>query len=257
MERFYAYFCKKKQNMNLFKDLFNKLLRIKKVMFGQDKYIKKDITLNVSTYGQGHCSWTIFPEILNEKSVIYSFGVGDDISFDLALINHFDVQIFAFDPTPKSVDWVKLQNLSKQFSFFPIGLANFEGKAKFNPPQNPDHISATMLERPETSDQAYKVEVKPLSTIMEELGHRYIDILKMDIEGTEYQVIDDMLSKNIKPGQVLIEFHHRFKGVGAKKTARAVKQLREMGYRVFHISDTGEEISFILANLAKNTNNKA
>lgn len=235
--------------MHQIKQLFAKLLRFKKVVTGIDRYIKKDITLNVSTFGNKFASWTFYPDLLNEKSVVYSFGVGDDISFDLALINLYDVQVFAFDPTPKSIDWIASQNLTKHFIFHPVGLADFDGKAKFSPPENPNHISATLQNRPETKDQAYKVEVKSLKTIMEELGHRHIDLIKMDVEGTEYQVIDDMQSKNIRPGQILIEFHHRFKNIGARKTMNAVKQLRDMGYLVFYISDTGEEISFISADL--------
>ncbi len=240
--------------MSFIKELFAKLLRLRKVLKGIDRYIKKDIDIPVDSFGNENASWTFYPEVLNEKSIVYSFGVGDDISFDLCLINKFDVQIYAFDPTPKSVDWLASQNITRQFVFHPIGLADFEGKAKFNPPKNPDHISATMVSRPETQDMAYKVEVKTLKKIMQELGHRHIDLLKMDIEGAEYQVIDDMQSKNIKPGQILIEFHHRFKNIGAKKTLNAVKQLRNMGYLVFYISKTGEEISFIQADLINTKN---
>jgi FkbM family methyltransferase len=237
--------------MQRFKELFYKFLRIKKVALGVDSYIKKDININTISYGNLHACWTFHPELLNEKSIVYSFGVGDDISFDLSLINNFDLQIHAFDPTPKSVDWVSAQKLPNQFIFHPVGLADFDGKVKFNPPTNPNHISATLVARPETSDQAYKVEVRALKSIMQELGHRQIDLLKMDVEGAEYLVIDDMQSKNIKPSQVLIEFHHRFKNIGAKKTVKSVKQLRDMGYKVFHVSENGEEISFIRSDLVQ------
>jgi FkbM family methyltransferase len=240
--------------MQRLKELFFKFLRIKKVALGVDSYIKKDVNINVIRYGNLYADWTFHPELLNEKSIVYSFGVGDDISFDLSLINNFDLQIHAFDPTPKSVDWVSSQKLPNQFLFHPVGLADFDGKVKFNPPQNPDHISATLISRPETSDQAYKVEVRALKSIMQELGHRHIDLLKMSIEGAEYLVIDDMKSKNIKPSQVLIRFHHKFKNIGAKKTVNAVKLLRDMGYKVFHISETGEEISFIRSNLIQPNN---
>lgn len=231
--------------MSKLQDLFAKLLRLRKVLFGIDKYIKQDIVLPTNTFGNNGASWTLVTELLNETSVVYSFGVGYDISFDLSVINHVDLQIYAFDPTPKSVEWVENQNLPKQFLLNPIGLANFNGKAKFHPPENPDHISATLLDRDETKDEAYKVEVRTLKSIMEELGHQHIDLLKMDIEGAEYDVIENMKTESIRPSQILVEFHHRFKNVGARKTVDAVRTLRKMGYKVFHISKTGEEISFI------------
>jgi len=226
-------------------ELYAKFLRLRKVLKGIDSYIKQDITLPVLTLGNQGTSWTLYLDLLNENSIVYSFGVGDDISFDLALINKLDLQIFAFDPTPKSIDWISTQKLPKQFILHPIGLANYDGKAKFHPPQNPNHISATMLERHETNNQAYKVEVNSLKTIMQQLGHRYLDLLKMDIEGMEYDVIENMKAMNILPTQVLIEFHHRFKNVGVKKTVLAVETMHKMGYLVFHISKTGEEIGFI------------
>jgi len=231
------------------KELFAKSLRIKKVITGVDKYIKKDISIDVERYGNSHSAWTFYPELLNENSIVYSFGVGDDISFDLALINNFELCIHAFDPTPRSVDWINSQKLPQEFKFHPVGLADYNGKAKFNPPQNPEHISATMLPRPETSNLSYKVEVRSLKSIMIELGHRQVDLLKMDIEGAEYQVIDHMKAKNIKPAQLLIGFHHHFENVGAKKTVNAVKLLRQMGYLVFYISETGEDISFLRKDL--------
>lgn len=241
--------------MSKFGDLFAKMLRLRKVLKGVDKYIRQDVVIPITTFGNEGTAWTLIPELLNENSVVYSFGVGDDISFDLCLINHVDLQVFAFDPTPKSIDWIATQNLPKQFTLYPVGLANFNGKAKFHPPKNPNHISATMLDRKETQDQAYKVEVKTLQTIMQELGHNKIDLLKMDVEGMEYDVIDDMKNAGILPSQVLIEFHHRFKGVGIKKTVTAVNTLREMGYKVFHVSRTGEEIAFVKEELLSGLTN--
>ena len=40
------------------------------------------------------------------------------------------------------------------------------------------------------------------SIIMAKLGHSSLDILKIDIEGAEYDVIEDMLSSGIRPRQV-------------------------------------------------------
>ncbi len=228
-----------------FKELFAKMLRLRKVIIGKDTFVKQDINIPVTSFGNLGASWTLYTKVLNENSIVYSFGVGDDISFDLGLINKFDLQIMAFDPTPKSIDWISSQNLPKQFILHPIGLANYDGKAKLHPPSNPDHISATMLERNETKDQAYKVEVKKLKSIMQELGHKSIDLIKMDIEGMEYDVVEDMKLNNILPAQILIEFHHRFSGVGVKKTRDCINNLRQMGYLVCFVSETGEEISFI------------
>lgn len=81
---------------------------------------------------------------------------------------------------------------------------------------------------------------------MRELGHTHIDIIKMDIEGAEYDVIKDIHNSDIRPKQILVEFHHRFPGVGIKKTKEAIDSLRSIGYKMFSISDTNEEFCFVL-----------
>ena len=37
-------------------------------------------------------------------------------------------------------------------------------------------------------------EVKTLSTIMKELGHKWVDVLKIDIEGNEWPVLEQMVT---------------------------------------------------------------
>jgi hypothetical protein len=81
---------------------------------------------------------------------------------------------------------------------------------------------------------------------MNELGHKKIDILKLDIEGAEYDVMKDIYSSSIRPKQILIEFHHGFPNVGIQETKNAIETIRSMGYDLFSISDTNEEYSFIL-----------
>ena len=41
---------------------------------------------------------------------------------------------------------------------------------------------------------AGSIEVKKLSTIMNELGHEWVDVLKMDIEGHEWGVLEGMIA---------------------------------------------------------------
>ncbi len=39
---------------------------------------------------------------LNENSIIYSGGVGEDMSFDLLLLSKYNCNIFLIDPTTKN-----------------------------------------------------------------------------------------------------------------------------------------------------------
>lgn len=206
------------------------------------------INYPIERIGSDYGGWTICPALVNRESIIYSFGVGEDISFDLGIIDRYDLQVYAFDPTPRSIAWTKTQSLPANLHFIDYGIADFNGTASFFPPEITDHVSHSILRRPHNTGHTIEVPVKRLSTIMQKLGHTRLSILKMDIEGAEYSVIDDMLKSTIRPAQILVEFHHRFESVGIRKTITAIKRLNQEGYRIFSISPNHEEFSFILRN---------
>ena len=192
---------------------------------------------------EGAC-WCVCPRDLSSSSVVYSFGVGEDISFDLALIERFGLHVEAFDPTPRSIEWLQSQVVPPEFVFHAYGVAGFDGNCAFLPPENPAHASHSMVAR-ETSRPAIEVAVHRLGTIMKMLGHEQIDLLKMDIEGAEYGVLADMLTCGIPVKQLLVEFHHRWQQIGVERTKQAIRALNEAGYRIFSVSPSGEEYGFL------------
>jgi FkbM family methyltransferase len=206
------------------------------------------------TYGNRFAEWTFCPDHLHEQSVVYSFGVGEDISFDLELIRHFRLHVHAFDPSPRSIQWIGQQKIESEFHFYPYGLACNDGHVSFQEPDEPGIHSLRLnrfLQEQGTARNTMELPVQRLRTIMQELGHTKIDLLKMDIEGAEYEVIEDIISSAVPITQLLIEFHHRFAHMGTGKTRRAIYALNQAGYRIFHVSPSGEEISFINDQMVK------
>jgi FkbM family methyltransferase len=170
--------------------------------------------------------------------------VGEDISFDLALIRRFGMRVHAFDPTPRSIAWVQSQTVPPEFNFHDFGIAAVDGSLTFHAPDNPDYVSYSVV-RGNASQPRVDAPVRRLSTIMKMLQHQKIDVLKMDIEGAEYEVLRDMLESTVPVEQLLVEFHHRWTVVGLDKTRNAVRKVMEAGFKIFNISATGEEYSFI------------
>ena len=228
------------------RSIYRKMKRFTKVLIRKDFFVKPDCQCSYKRIGSQYGGWDVVVDQLNSNSIIYSFGVGEDASFDMGLIKEFGVTIHAFDPTPKSIEWVKSQDFPTTFIMHEYGIADFDGMIAFFPPKNPNHVSHTILERDKTKDPSIEVPVKRLRTIMKELGHDRIDLLKMDIEGAEYSVLKDMKSTGVRPRQLLIEFHHRFPNVGIGETIKAIGMVKEMGYGLFSVSPSGEEYSFIL-----------
>jgi FkbM family methyltransferase len=213
---------------------------------GKVNHLKKSIDCNSMWYGNHYGGFYICPDLLNKNSIVYSFGIGEDISFDKTILKNHSCKVFGFDPTPKSIDWIAQQNLPKSFSFIPIGIGTQTEITHFYLPLNDNYVSgSTVNHNNVTENRAVKVQMKSLRDIINELNHKYIDILKMDIEGSEYAVLENILNTDINIAQMLIEFHDRFFRDGVQKSKKIVKMMRKKGYEIFAVSDSFEEISFI------------
>jgi FkbM family methyltransferase len=230
--------------MKLLQAPFKVVKRAARILARSDIYIATQLACGVVYLGNAGTSWPLCPEALPYQPLVYSFGVGEDVSFDLELIRRFDATIHAFDPTPRSVAWIARQQLPPNFHFHPCGIANHEGVCSFLPPENPAHVSHTIIARHSVAP-ALELPVKRMQTFLSELQHPHIDLLKMDIEGAEYAVIDDLIASRILVKQLLVEFHHRWKEIGISKTKEAVRNLNATGYRIFAVSPNGEEYGFL------------
>lgn len=224
--------------------LRSKVIRYVNTILGIDPKFCEQIKLSEKHFGSMNGGWTIALDNINKKSVVYSFGIGTDISFDLDLIKEYSLIVYAFDPTPRSLKWLKEQKTPKNLKIYSWGIADYNGKEEFVLPSQENFVSFRKSEH-DISDNKIKLPVYQLSTIMKKLGHKKIDILKMDIEGFEYEVIEDILKSKLDIKQILVEFHHRFPGFNKKDTENAIEKLDNSGYKIFHISDIGLEYSFI------------
>jgi len=214
-------------------------------LIGTEPRFKKDIELPTQSYP----GWVIVPEVINADDVVYSVGICNDIAFELGIIEQHYVQLFAFDPTPYSVNWIEQQALPSQFHFYPWAAAGNNGSFYLYPRINKrgkvSEAMYTFHSNKEQRDDGVRVDAYNIESMAKKLGHKNIDLLKMDIEGAEYEVFENLLSSTLRPKQILVEFHHRFKGIGTTKTVNAVNALHENGYLIAHISATGREMCFV------------
>ena len=195
--------------------------------------------------GSEYGGYLVDPSLIPPEPVVYSLGVGEDISFDLALIEHYGCRVHAFDPTPKVKGWIESQRLPERFSFDGIGIADFDGETDFYLPPKTDFISHSMIRARQYSLDSIRVPVTKLSTLMKRLGHSRIDVLKMDIEGAEYAVLTDVIKDNIDVGQILVEFHHRLSSVGIDKTRTVLSSLDDYGMKICYVCPRMEVFTLI------------
>ena len=230
--------------MKSFSKIWQKISFWKKVLCRQCVYYRRQLNIHCMWYGSEYGGFYVVDGLLNRNSIVYSFGVGEDITFDLSLIESFGLHIYAYDPTPLSVKYLNQQKLPEAFHFEETGVSDKDEYMKFYLSSDSRDISCSIY--PINQNNAWiDAPMKKLSTLMKENSHSKIDLLKMDVEGSEYRVLDNMLDEKIFPTQILIEFHHRFAQIGIKKTKIIISKLKKAGYKIAKISESKLEYTFL------------
>lgn len=208
---------------------------------------------NTTPYGTGPGRYEIYDERMPATPIIYSAGVGSEISFDLAIISKLDAVVHAFDPTYQAARFVHEQNVPAQFKYHRVALSDRDGTAEFRSLKKPStsYFAGSLLPSGDRPD--IHVQTRSLASVMSELGHSHIDVLKLDIEGAEYSIIDHILDRHLKVYQIVLEFHpyiinlaHTGRVTGRRgweKTAMSMQSLAGRGYQLLWRSSRGTEFT--------------
>ena len=215
----------------------------------KDPISKAAITNGVKLERLGaQASWVIPAGVLNADSVCYLVGAGEDISFDIALAQKYQPKIWILDPTPRAIaHFEKVKQTYQGQAFFdlitylPKGLWNESTTLKFYVPKNEKNVSHSAVNLQKT-DHYFEAEVSTLRELMQEFGHQHIDLLKLDIEGAEYKVIDDLLQSQAKVHILCVEFDEAFHSLDKRYKNRITEKLNDLkqaGYRIVNVDHPG------------------
>jgi FkbM family methyltransferase len=214
---------------------------------------------------------------LNKDSILYCVGAGEDIMHDIEIANQIGSDVYIFDPTPRAITHVNyIKDLfdgnvekipsrkygggdktyldiletnkinSEKIKLMSYGLYTEDAIKKFYKPTNVAHVSHSIVEGMKGLNYI-DVEVKTLNTIMKDLGHNRIDLLKIDIEGCECDVIEKMIADNIYPKYLSVDFDLGWHGERIQDRGRCddiVRLLLKNNYILLH--KTGSDCSFKL-----------
>jgi FkbM family methyltransferase len=137
-------------------------------------------------------------------AVCYCGGDGLDATFDFELARRFGAEVHSFDPTPHAIAYMEAHN-DAGVTFHPWGLLDRDATIRFHAPISSDHQSFFVENLHDTSD-FFEAPCCRIGTIMRKLGHDRIHLLKIDIEGSWYPVVADMIEAGIRPDVIDVEF---------------------------------------------------
>jgi FkbM family methyltransferase len=202
-----------------------------------------DSAMRVGTLFDGG-KWMCGPPVLPDEAIVYSFGIGDNISFDMDMAGMFGCSVFMFDPSPSVVT-----NFASFKSERPCG----KGRIHFLP-LGLGPVSNEEGRRWQLVIEGRSCEAKSLADIAHSLNHEHVDVLKIDIEGGEFAALQQMLSTKallgLKVKQLLVEFH-LWSDPSFADFVRIVATLKEQGFLLFrkefnpYAADTCAEFSFV------------
>ncbi len=171
---------------------------------------------------RGHHIW---PAPLTKDSVVVDAGAHRG-EFSAEIIRRFGCQCHLVEANPKLVETLIVAGAE---SITPAALDAHDGRGMLHVSENPE---ATGLFDAGSVTTNVEVETISLATLMQRLGIAKIDILKLDIEGAEFDLIastPDQILQRIN--QITVEFHDfkpAFRGRGLFENARA--RLQSMGF---------------------------
>jgi FkbM family methyltransferase len=162
--------------------------------------------------------------------VVYDFGIREQPEFGVFFAGpDYGCDVAAFDPSPITQKWyesnVELQNLPN-YRLFPFGAGGVDEDVRL---REYDWGQVSLYKYPSTvvdpkhcnehgqcrykrfnEQQQFTLPVKTLSTVMKELGHSRVSLLKLDIEGSEYRFLETMITDGscLLVDQLTLEWHH-------------------------------------------------
>lgn len=175
----------------------------------------------------------------DNKSTIIDVGCGFEAELSTTLINRFGLKAFAVDPTHKHASFLHEIELKYQpnFKHLPFALAADNGETTFFEAENCESGSLLTSHKNVMTHHTteYKVKLIDLPGLIKLTGVEVIDLLKIDIEGAEYNLFNSTNLNALKQvKQLFIEFHHiSIDKIYAKDTKNIVRKIESEGFKSF------------------------
>ncbi len=211
--------------------------------------------------GTRYGGWFVPNGLLSDQSLCYGVGAGEDISFEVGLINEYECEVHCFDPTPRAQRHVEQlrrntfnglptfinDSVSSHYDvdvgclarlhFHALGLWSHDRAMRFYAPKDPAHVSHSIVNLQRTTNY-FEAECRTLEAVMQTLGHTDLSLLKLDVEGAEYEILGSILGGNIRPAVLCVEFdegYHPLDEAYLTRIQDIVGRVKATGYRFTYV----------------------
>jgi FkbM family methyltransferase len=197
--------------------------------------------------GTRYGGWWIFAPAVGPDPLLIDCGLGVDISFPSAFLGRFGGRVIGIDPNPAALEYSRAR--------CPPGMEVRAGafwtqagrELTFHLPRPPgelpkgaDGVSGSLVPSHKYAGGAtLTVRTTSLAELLSQAGRAECDVLKLDIEGAEYEVLDAQCASGEirRARQLLVEFHHHCTERTLEDTRRRIAQVEASGFSLRHTED--------------------
>lgn len=185
----------------------------------------------------------IYSKRIGTDGVVIDVGCSHQAEFSLYMIERHGLTAFGVDPTRKHRP--ALEELEKKydgrFIHIPVAVSGQDGSMTFHESKANESGSILREHVNVQSDEIieYEVETVSLNSLLRRIGIDRIAVLKLDLEGAEYDMLERVSKDDLVPfRQIFIEFHHHaIDNISEKDTERLVERIISFGFESYSLDD--------------------
>jgi FkbM family methyltransferase len=196
----------------------------------------------VQWLGTAYGGWFVPVHLVQPDWVVYCLGAGEDVSFETELIERARCEVFAFDPTDSSA--AHIAGLDRPgLHFRQVAIWSHDGTLPMyrSPVPGNTTLSAANLD---LGHSMVEVPCRSLQSLMRELGHDRIDLLKYHVEGSEYEIFEPSMLAAFEVKVLGIRLFHTAPARAALRLAGAIT---DRGYSP--VARRGTGLTFVSSRL--------
>jgi FkbM family methyltransferase len=196
--------------------------------------------------GTRYGGWWLDTQLVGPRPLLIDCGLGEDISFPTAFLKRFaGARVIGVDANPRSIAYCEKHRPPKMEIIFGAFWTHNGQTMTFHLPrtqdqlrQGADGVSGSLDGSHEYVNGGEQIEVSTvdLDALLTHAGIAECDVLKLDVEGAEYELLDALArSGKIRAArQILVEFHHGWTRRTLEDTRNVVEQLSVAGFQLAH-----------------------
>ena len=175
---------------------------------------------------------TIDVRHLDSDSIVVDLGCNVGL-FAMGVISRLGCKCYSAEPSPTVFAKIPPHSCLHVSN---LAVAGEDGVATLNIGANTEETSLLRAENTKYLE-SIEIECKTLERFVADLRIKKIDLLKLDIEGSEIEVLDscsDALLQGV--GQITVEFHDFLGKVSTSDVERVLDRIRGLGFYIIPFS---------------------